>query len=112
MGFVLILASSCDKEKTVPVLATIAVSNITTTSASCGGNITGGCKLVSVRGVCWSTTANPTTADSKTSDGTGQGSFTSSITGLTSNTTYYVRAYATNCVGTGYGSDISFTTQQ
>ena len=65
---------------------------------------------VTAKGVCWSTAANPTTSDSHTSDGTGTSSFTSSITGLGPGTTYHVRAYATNSVGTGYGSDVSFTT--
>jgi len=66
---------------------------------------------VTVRGVCWSTSVNPTTSNSKTTNGSGTGSFTSSITGLSQGTTYHVRAYATNSVGTSYGSDRSFTTQ-
>jgi len=61
---------------------------------------------VSARGVCWSTGSTPSIADSKTTDGTGTGIFTSNITGLTSNTTYNVRAYATNGAGTGYGNAI------
>ncbi|MHB9142711.1 MAG: fibrobacter succinogenes major paralogous domain-containing protein, partial [Paludibacter sp.] len=60
-------------------------------------------------GVCWNTTGNPTTSNFKTIDGSGNGTFTSSITGLTVNTTYYVRAYATNSTGTAYGSQLSFT---
>jgi uncharacterized protein (TIGR02145 family) len=60
--------------------------------------------------VCWNTTQNPTTANYKTTDGTGAGSFTSNITGLTANTTYYVRAWATNSVNTAYGSEVSFKT--
>jgi hypothetical protein len=87
------------------------VSAITTDSASSGGNVTDdGGASVTARGVCWATSANPTTADSTTSDGTGTGSFTSSITGLDPGTTYYVRAYATNSQGTAYGSEESFTT--
>lgn len=66
---------------------------------------------VSVRGVCWNTTGTPTTADSKTEDGTGDGAFTSTMTGLTQGTTYYVRAYATNEAGTAYGSQMTFRTQ-
>ncbi|MEE4357930.1 MAG: C13 family peptidase, partial [Desulfococcaceae bacterium] len=61
-------------------------------------------------GVCWSTSQNPINSDSKTSDGTGTGSFTSSITDLTANTTYYMRSYAINSAGTGYGNQVSFTT--
>ena len=65
---------------------------------------------VTARGVCWSTSHNPTVSNSHTTDGSGTGSFTSSITGLSQNTTYYVRAYATNSVGTAYGNEVSFTT--
>jgi len=111
IGFLLIFTYSCkDEEKTVPVLTTSAISNIAKNTASCGGNITGGCSEVSARGVCWSKESTPT-SDNKTTAGTGQGSFTSTITGLDTSTTYYVRAYATNCVGTGYGNTVSFTTQ-
>jgi len=94
-----------------PTVTTTAVSSITSTSATSGGNVTadGGASVTS-RGVCWSTTPNPTIANSKTTNGTGTGSFTSSITGLTPGTPYHVRAYATNSAGTGYGSDVSFTT--
>ncbi len=95
----------------VPVLTTTNVTGITQTTASSGGNVTSdGGASVTARGVCWSTSSNPTTANSKTTDGSGTGSFTSSITGLTANTTYHVRAYATNSVGTGYGNDVQFTT--
>jgi len=95
----------------LPVLTTAAVSGVTQTTAECGGTITsdGGAPVIA-RGVCWSTDSIPTIADSKTTDGSGMGSFTSSITGLTDSTAYYVRAYATNSVGTGYGSIRSFTT--
>ena len=97
----------------VPVVTTNAVSAITETTATCGGNITtSGGATITARGVCWSTSANPTIASSKTTEGAGAGSFTSAITDLTSNTTYYVRAYATNSAGIGYGSPISFTTQK
>jgi len=96
---------------TIPIVTTTAISSITATTASTGGNITSdGGASVTEKGVCWSTAANPTTSDSHTSDGTGTGSFTSSITGLSAGTAYHVRAYATNSVGTGYGSDVSFTT--
>ena len=87
---------------TTPTVTTTAVSNIAETTADSGGNVT-------ARGVCWNTAGTPTTADSTTSDGTGTGVFTSNITGLTANTTYYVRAYATNSVGTSYGNEVSLT---
>ncbi len=94
-----------------PELTTAPVSGITQTTAECGGIITSdGGATVTARGVCWSTNPNPTVADNKTTDGTGAGSFASSITGLDANTPYYVRAYATNSVGTGYGNTQSFTT--
>jgi uncharacterized protein (TIGR02145 family) len=84
---------------------------ITETWASSGGTITNnGGETVTARGVCWSLSANPTILDNKTTDGTGIGTFTSMLTGLTTNTTYYVRAYATNKAGTGYGNDVIFTT--
>jgi hypothetical protein len=95
-----------------PVLsATAALTDITATTATSGGTVgADGGASVTARGVCWSTTTNPTTLDSKTVDGTGIGTFTSAITGLTSGTTYYVRSYATNSVGTTYGPEVSFTT--
>ncbi len=96
-----------------PTVTTAAVSDITLISASSGGNVTAnGGAAVTARGVCWSASANPTTADNHTEDETGLGSFTSSLTGLTPNTTYHVRAYATNAVGTAYGGEVTFSTQQ
>jgi hypothetical protein len=95
----------------VPVLTTSAASEIADITATCGGNVTSdGGSAVTARGVCWSTAADPTTADSKTTDGTGTGEFTSAITGLTAGTIYNVRAYATNSAGTGYGTAVSFST--
>lgn len=64
---------------------------------------------VTARGVCWSTSHNPTVNDSHTSEGSGTGRFSSNISGLATGTTYYVRAYATNSVGTAYGEERSFT---
>ena len=96
---------------TVPIISTSSIVNIATNSATSGGNVTSdGGSAVTSRGVCWNTSPNPTIANSKTTDGSGTGSFTSSITGLTANTTYYVKAYATNSVGTAYGNELSFTT--
>lgn len=95
----------------VPTVTTTSTSNITTTTASSGGNVTSdGNGTVTVKGICWSTSINPTTTDTHTSDGTGEGSFTSSLSGLTASTIYHIRAYATNSAGTGYGSDVEFTT--
>ncbi|NTW31812.1 MAG: DUF1566 domain-containing protein [Bacteroidetes bacterium] len=95
-----------------PTLTTTDASAITSNSATSGGNITSdGGATVTARGVCWSTLTNPTIANNITSDGTGIGSFSSSITGLTPSATYYVRAYATACVvGTVYGNEVHFTT--
>ena len=96
---------------TIPVLTTTIASNISQTSATSGGTISSnGGATITASGVCWSTTQNSTTTNSKTTDGTVTGSFTSSITGLTANTTYYVRAYAINSVGTAYGNEVSFKT--
>ncbi|MCP4710995.1 MAG: hypothetical protein GY869_20415, partial [Planctomycetes bacterium] len=94
-----------------PTVTTTPQSSITPYSASSGGNVTleGGAP-VTAKGVCWSESANPTTSDNHTTDGIGAGIFISSITGLTPNTSYHVRAYATNSVGTGYGEDKAFTT--
>jgi uncharacterized protein (TIGR02145 family) len=93
--------------------ATKAASERTSTTATSGGNVTSdGGATITARGVCWGTTTGPTTASSKTTDSGTTGSFTSSITGLTATTTYYVRAYATNSFGTAYGTEVSFTTLQ
>ena len=95
----------------LPTVTTSSVSNVTETSATCGGNVTSnGGANVTARGVCWSTSHNPTTSNSHTISGSGAGNFTSNITGLTAGTTYYVRAYATNNVGTAYGEEVNFTT--
>ena len=101
------------QEPITPTVTTNEVTDITITSAICGGNVTAdGGATVTARGVCWSTSQNPTITGSHTTDGSGTGSFTSNITGLNAGTTYYVRAYATNSEGTSYGSRKSFTTTQ
>ncbi len=90
---------------------TVDASNITDNSATSGGNVTDdGGDQITARGVCWSTSENPTVADSKTTDGSGTGSFTSELTDLSPSATYYVRAYATNSAGTAYGNQVEFTT--
>lgn len=106
---IIIILQSCNR----PVLPTVSTSDITAitvNSAVSGGNVTdnGGAE-VTARGVCWSNSQNPTISSNKTNDGSGNGSFVSNITGLSSSTTYYVRAYATNNEGTGYGNEQSFT---
>jgi uncharacterized protein (TIGR02145 family) len=96
----------------VASLTTTAATAVMAQTATSGGMITSdGGSAITARGVCWSTAPNPTINDSKTSNGSGTGSFTSNLSGLSSSTTYYVRAYATNAVGTWYGNAISFTTQ-
>ena len=99
-------------EKLLPTVATTTeVAEITHNSATCGGEVTfDGYVAVTARGICWSTMSNPTIEDNKTTDGSGVGGFTSQITNLVPNTKYYVRAYATNEVGTAYGEEVSFTT--
>ena len=98
-------------EATTPSVTTGDVTDITTTTASCSGNVTsdGGAAIIA-SGVCWSTSENPTVANSKTTDGADLGPYTSHITGLSPNTTYYVRAYATNSQGTAYGVQRTFRT--
>ena len=96
-----------------PTVTTQEVSSIGITTATGNGNITSlGAPNPTQHGVCWNTTGTPTTTDSKTEEGatTATGAFTSNMTGLSPNITYYVRAYATNTAGTGYGSDVSFKT--
>jgi uncharacterized protein (TIGR02145 family) len=95
----------------LPTVITSPVTDITQTTATSGGNVTSdGGATVTARGVCWNTSSNPTTANSYTTDGSGTGTFVSNLTSLTPNTLYYVRAYATNSVGTSYGNELSFTT--
>lgn len=96
----------------VPFLTTWPANSISQTAAYSGGSITsdnGG--SVTAKGVCWSINQSPTIADFKSTDGPGTGEFWCSITGLTKGTTYHLRAYATNSAGTGYGSDLQFTTE-
>lgn len=96
--------------KVIPTLTTDMVSNITATSATSGGKISSnGGAVVTTSGICWSTSVNPTIElSTKTTDGNAT-NFTSNLVGLTAGTTYYVRAYATNSVGTAYGNEVSFT---
>ena len=96
----------------LPTVTTGEVSNITCTTAQANGNVTsGGGGTVTRRGVCWGTAHEPTMGDGHADNGTGTGAYTIDITGLTSNTTYYVRAYAENAAGLSYGNEVHFTTQ-
>jgi len=96
---------------TLPTLTTTTVSAITSTTAISGGNLTSdGGASVTARGICYSTSNNPTTADSVENSGSGIGSFISNLSGLTANTTYYLRAFATNSLGTAYGNQDIFST--
>ncbi len=95
----------------LPTVSTTSITNITNSNANSGGIVTSqGSSPVTARGVCWSTTPNPTISNSFTTDASGTGAFTSIMNGLSGNTTYYVRAYATNSSGTAYGLQETFTT--
>jgi hypothetical protein len=117
-ALIMVLITGCNKdnptdsESSVPILTTLSVDNITSTSATSGGNISNdGGSAVTERGVCWSTSPNPTVSHKYATDGSsGTGKFSSNLSGLTGNTSYYVRAYAKNITGTGYGEVISFST--
>ncbi len=107
----IILFHSCEDKPAPPAVATTAITAITETTAVSGGNITDDKgSPITGRGVCWGTVTTPTTANNKTSDAKGTGSFVSSLSGLLPGTTYYVRSYATNIIGTSYGNEISFKT--
>ena len=106
-----IILGACSKSSTsgIPSVTTNKVTNITSSSATTGGDVTSdGGDPVTARGICISLTTLPTITGSKTVNGTGLGTFTSSLTGLKSEATYYVRAYATNKLGTAYGNQETF----
>jgi uncharacterized protein (TIGR02145 family) len=97
---------------TIPTITTTAVSSIDVTTAVSGGTITAnGGATITVSGICWATTPTPLATGSHTTDGTTTGTFSSNLTSLTGGTPYYVRAYATNSVGTAYGSQVTFNTK-
>jgi len=113
IGLAGVLIISCEKERsvTLPELSTIPLSDLTSASVICGGNIASdGGAYVTARGVCWGTNQNPTVGNNFTSDGAGTGRFQSSVKGLENGTHYYIRAYASSSAGTGYGSEIIFIT--
>lgn len=109
---VLLILLGCSKtEIPTPNVSTSEVTNITNQSAIVGGVVaSNNGSIIVERGVCWNTFPNPTISDNRTLDGSGTGSFTSALTGLLPLTTYYVRAYITNSVGTTYGNEEHFTT--
>jgi uncharacterized protein (TIGR02145 family) len=109
LGYDITFTTSFDP--VLPTVSTSAPRPTSTSSGTSGGNVTDdGGSPVTKRGVCWSTSQDPTLDDSYTENGEGTGIFTSNITGLSPNTTYYVRAYAINADGTAYGIDRTFTT--
>jgi len=102
---------SINSSAVLPTISTNSITGISDSYAFSGGNITNnGGASISVRGICWSTSQNPTTSNPKTIDGSGSGSFSSYLSGLYSETLYYVRAYAINSAGTAYGNQLSFYT--
>ncbi|MCF0212211.1 MAG: SUMF1/EgtB/PvdO family nonheme iron enzyme [Bacteroidales bacterium] len=108
----LFLLAGCQKDpQSMGVLTMEDVSNVTISSALCSGEIfsDGGYSIIE-RGVCWNTTGTPTILDCRTIDGGGVGSFACTVTGLTPNTEYFVRAYARTREGVFYGEQRSFST--
>lgn len=117
----ILFVTSCKKDdsstgpeeatKSLPTITSTEITYITSTTAKSGGIVSndGGAPVTS-KGICWSTNENPTISNSKTNDGEGKGAFTSTINLLNIATKYYIRAYATNSVGTAYGNQVSFTT--
>lgn len=107
-----LLSLSCKKTIIPPTISTLEVKDIFARDAQSGGVITNeGSSKVTMRGVVWSTTQSPTISlSTKTTDGQGIGTYSSKLTGLSANTKYYIRAYATNAIGTYYGNEVNFTT--
>ena len=105
------ILTSCKPEAEKPTVVTKTVGEVTETTAKVVGQVTadGGAE-VTERGVCWNTSGQPTVSDTYTMDGSNIGTYTSNMTNLEHNTTYYVRAYATNEVGTAYGEERTFKT--
>lgn len=108
LALISVALAGCNK--LLPQVETAPITEITATSAKCGGNVTNeGDGAVIARGVCWSTSKNPSLSDRYTIDGNGPGEFVSQLINLATGKTYHVRAYATNDIGTSYGKDLEFT---
>jgi len=112
-GVILILSGCSKTDIQTPTVSTVDVTSITEMTAVAGGIIsTDNGSIITARGVCWSTSPNPTIADNKIeSSADSPDSYTCNLTGLNPITTYYVRAYATNAGGTAYGEQVSFSTK-
>jgi uncharacterized protein (TIGR02145 family) len=111
IAVLVVFVASCRKKGSVPIVTTSEVSGITQTSAIGGGIVTdNGGDEISEYGVCWGIDPYPNIDGNKTSHTPTGGNFTSNFSGLSPNTQYYIRAYATNSAGTGYGDDIRFPT--
>ena len=110
----IIIGFSCKKEEdkaTLPKVSTTSLTEVTDTSATTGGTIlSDGGEVIISSGVCWGTSENPTIADNFTNDVAVHGTFVSKINGLKGGSNYYIRAYATNSVGTSYGQAVQLTT--
>ena len=111
-SWMVMMAGNASDSFMIPTVTTDPVTSIGTQSATCGGNVLSeGNTPVLEKGVVWSTSPSPTVdLSTKTIDGYGAGSFSSNVSNLNESTTYYIRAYATNIIGTAYGEEISFTT--
>jgi hypothetical protein len=108
---ILVLSCTDQEEMEFPSITTTSITSITNNRASSGGTVSnnGGSTLLSI-GVCWNTSPNPTIDDSILLDSTGGSNFTSDISGLNADTTYFIRSFAANDTGISYGNELSFTT--
>jgi hypothetical protein len=105
-----IIGASVQAAPSTPTVTTDSITNVSGTTATGNGTVVSdGGSTITERGICWSTSANPTTSDSKATAAGTTGSYSASLTGLSNGVTYHARAYATNANGTTYGSDLTFT---
>lgn len=113
---IMLLTSGCgckkdEENKKLATVATVSISDITQTTAKILSRVTDeGGSLVTGTGVCWAKTTNPGLSNNFSNVGQGTGDFISILTALDTNATYFVRAYATNEVGTVYGNTLTFST--